>query len=169
MIDDDLLVADGSGDEPLVPVRSAFETFYRAEHPAVLRLALALTGDSGLTEDHTQDAFTRLIDRFESLANPAGYVRTVLVNQVRTTHRRSMLGPRHAHLLYRDVALGEPTEVLDALAALPYRQRAVLVLRYWADWSERDIADALGVRAGTVKSLAARALGRLRTQMEDKP
>ena len=59
----------------------------------------------------------------------------------------------------------EARELLDAVARLPYRQRAVVVLRYYADFSERDIADALGCRPGTVKSLASRALDTLRQEL----
>jgi RNA polymerase sigma factor (sigma-70 family) len=53
----------------------------------------------------------------------------------------------------------------DVLFRLPYRQRAVLVLRYWGDWSEAEIADALGCRAGTVKTLASRGIARLRKEI----
>jgi len=55
--------------------------------------------------------------------------------------------------------------VVDVLLHLPYRQRAVLVLRYWGDWSEVEIAEALGCRSGTVKTLASRGLARLRKEI----
>ena len=58
------------------------------------------------------------------------------------------------------------TENLDALSRLTYRQRVVLVARYWGDWSEAEIAAALNCRPGTVKSIASRALSRLRTELE---
>ena len=61
----------------------------------------------------------------------------------------------------------EFTDVLTIVDGLPYRQRAVLVLRYWLDLSEDQIASHLGCRNGTVKSLSARALGRLREELGD--
>jgi RNA polymerase sigma factor (sigma-70 family) len=62
-----------------------------------------------------------------------------------------------------DVADGE---LLELIGDLPYRQRVVIVARYWGGWSEQEIAGALGCRPGTVKSLASRALNRLRTEVE---
>ena len=68
------------------------------------------------------------------------------------------------HRLGLSASLGA-SEMGDVLFGLPYRQRAVLVLRYWGDWSEVEIADALGCRPGTVKTLASRGLARLRREI----
>ncbi len=61
----------------------------------------------------------------------------------------------------------KPSELLDAIATLPYKQRAVLVLRYWADLREEEIANIVGVRPATVRSITARALAQLRKELPD--
>ena len=61
----------------------------------------------------------------------------------------------------------KPSELLDAVAELPYKQRAVLVLRYWADLREEEIAEVVGVRPATVRSITSRALERLRKELPD--
>ncbi len=140
-----------------------FEEFYRSSYDRLARLATVLTGDSGAADDVAQEVFLRVQPRFHELDSPIAYARTVLVNLCRERHRkelgwqealRSLPVPAHV--------VEEASELLDVLDKLPYRQRAVIVLRYYADLTEVEIADALGCRPGTVKSLAARALTRLR-------
>jgi RNA polymerase sigma factor (sigma-70 family) len=96
-------------------------------------------------------------------------LRRAVVNACWSWHRRD----RRERALLRRAAAGageatglEADEMLDAVDALPFRQRAVVVLRYYHDLPERDIAAALGCRPGTVKSLASRALNTLRTVIE---
>jgi RNA polymerase sigma factor (sigma-70 family) len=146
---------------------AAFIAFYRREYPSAVRIADALVGRSA-SEDSVQDAFLRLRGRFAEFDNPAGYLHVVLVNRCRDELRRRT---READRLVRllpvpDLATAPGTEILDLLAALPYRYRVVLVLRYLADWSETETAEALGCRPGTVKSRAARGLARLRKVIE---
>jgi RNA polymerase sigma factor (sigma-70 family) len=143
-----------------------FSPFYRGEYVSAIRLARALGVSMAATEDVVQEAFVRVHDRFSALDNPGGYLRTVIVNLCRDWHRRQGRERRHLSAV-RDrppVSLGAH-ELLDVLARLPYRWRAVLVLRYWADWTELEIAAALGCRPGTVKTLAARGLARLRKEL----
>jgi RNA polymerase sigma-70 factor (sigma-E family) len=150
-----------------VAPREDFEHFYRSEHADAVRLAHLLTGSPTAAEDIVHDAFTRLHDRLPHLDRPAAYLRVTIVNLCRRWHR-------HRH---REMAASSPNvepatvtsdarELLDVLDALPYRLKAVLVLRYWADLSEADIADALGCRPGTVKTWAARGLARLRKELQ---
>ena len=146
--------------------RDPFVSLYRAEYGGMVRLAHALTGSTEDAEDVVQEAFARLQGRMTVLENPGGYLRTTVVHLCHDRERR--LGrERRAHRalpLPRPLSLGA-SEVIDVLFSLPYRQRATLVMRYWADWSEAEIAEALGCRPGTVKTLASRGLERLKREI----
>lgn len=101
------------------------------------------------------------------LVNPEAFLRTSLVNACRSHHRQRARRAARLDHRQRDVGVTEEArEMLDALDALPYRQKAVLVLRYYADLTEAQIAAALDCRPGTVKSLAARGLERLAREIE---
>ncbi len=144
----------------------AFEDLYRGEYPGMVRLAFVLTGDGDTAEDIVQDAFALLHSRLDCVENPGGYLRVTVVNLCRNRERRRRRArsvdarPQHTEL-----ASLEAMEMADMLLGLPYRQRAVLVLRYWGGWSEVEIGAALNCRPGTVKSLASRGLARLRKEI----
>jgi RNA polymerase sigma factor (sigma-70 family) len=147
-----------------------FDAFYRAEYPGAVRLALALTQWRDGSEDIVQESFARIERRFAGLESPGGYLRVTVVNMCREAERRRQRDQRRVGRLASVPAPAVPEharELLDVLARLDYRPRAVLVLRYWAGWTEAEIAEALDCRPGTVKSLAARALARLRTELDD--
>ena len=147
-----------------------FDAFYRAEYPGAVRLALALTQWRDGSEDIVQESFAKVGPLFPHLERPGGYLRVTVVNMCRDAERRRRREQRRMGRLasVEERALPEQArELLDVLAGLDYRPRAVLVLRYWAGWSEAEIAAALNCRPGTVKSLAARALARLRTELDD--
>jgi DNA-directed RNA polymerase specialized sigma24 family protein len=151
---------------------SAFETFYARAWRDAVRWASALTGSVAAGEDVAQEAFARLAGRFESLDNPDGYLRVTIVNAARDDRRASQRRQARELRLVVGDASDDPTigsGVIGALARLPYEQRAALVLRYWADWDEATIAEALGCRRSTVRSHAKRALDTLRatTTWED--
>jgi DNA-directed RNA polymerase specialized sigma24 family protein len=143
-----------------------FVAFYRAEYSGAVRLAHALTGSTEAAEDAAQDAFGRMLGRIDGLENPRGYLRATVVNLCHDRERRRTREwrLRTTHRLGVAAGLGA-SEMGDVLFGLPYRQRAVLVLRYWGDWTEVEIADALGCRPGTVKTLASRGLSRLRKEI----
>lgn len=146
---------------------SGFTGFYESHYAATARLAYLLTQSDLVYEDLVQEAFTKLHDRFDDLDRPAAYLRVTIVNLCRQWHRGEGRRARRHQLvapIAGDVA-PDLIDVLDAVVNLPYRQRAVLVLRYWAGWSEAEIAEVLSCRPGTVKSTAARALSRLRTEL----
>lgn len=137
--------------------------------PALLRFAYLLTGDSSRAEDLVQEALLRAHGRWGTgaLANPEAYVRRIIANgNVSWWRRRSS----HEQVgVVRDAAVSDGSQaradrdaVWDALGALPRRQRAVLVLRYYEAIADRDIAQILGCAEGTVRSLAARAFATLR-------
>jgi RNA polymerase sigma factor (sigma-70 family) len=149
------------------PIDGDFAAFYRSEYPASVRLAYTLVGSIEGAEDVVQELFSRLHARFHELDNPGAYLRVGIIHQCQDlwTQRRRASAARHEPAPTWHTDTQGSAELFDVLQRLPYRQRAVLVLRYWADWSEADIARALGCRPGAVKSLASRGLGRLRKEI----
>lgn len=142
---------------------------FRARYPEMVRLADLLGADD--PEDIAQEAFARLIRKQGSLRNPdaaLAYVRASVCNLTRNRHRhlrvvrRRTPAARPEESSEQAVILREDhREVLAALAALPLRRREAIVLRYWLDLSEREIAAAMGVSQGTVKSNVSRGLAAL--------
>lgn len=127
-----------------------FDDFYRREFPRAAQLAWLLTHGQN-NEDLAQDAFMSVQARYASLDNPSAYLTAAVVNRCRSWHRREQ---RRRLLLtsvpsQNDQAAGPSDYLIDAIGALPYRQRVVVVARYWAGWTETEIADALGCRPGT--------------------
>jgi RNA polymerase sigma-70 factor (sigma-E family) len=158
--------ADVNG-PPTPTEQAAFEGFYRREWTGAVRLSHLLTGVDAVAEDLAQESFTRVQAHWARLDNPAAYLRTTVVNRCRSWQRSRGREQTRLRLARPRGPGGEHSELgadelLDAVDALPFRQRAVLVLRYYLDLSEREIAEALDCRPGTVKSLASRALGQLR-------
>ncbi len=146
-----------------------FDDVYRRHRVATVRLARLLTGSTAAAEDLAHEAFIRLYRRAEPIQQPASFLRVVTVNVCRDWHRsqrRERLrivrhGPEADHL-------SPAARELDAsLARLPYQERAVIILRYWLDLSEADIATTLGCRPGTVKSRHARALHKLNKELSE--
>jgi RNA polymerase sigma factor (sigma-70 family) len=159
-----------SREEPLTPGRAAvdpgFERTYRELWPQIARVAHLMAGSRALGEELAQDAFLGLLRRTEPVDNPAGYLRRSVVNAALTRRRRDLFERRYVATLTEPTA-GPPEvdETWQALRRLPPRQRAVLVLRFYEDLSQAAIADVLGCRVGTVKSLTSRALSRLRKDL----
>jgi RNA polymerase sigma-70 factor (sigma-E family) len=144
-----------------------FDEFFRAEWAGAVRLAAILTQRAEPAEDVAQDAFARVYAHWDRATNPKAYLRATIVNACRQWHRHKGVERAKLPLVAKlDSVDFVATELADAVDALPYRQRAVLVLRYYADLSEAEIAEALGCRAGTVKSLASRALTRLEKDIQ---
>ena len=151
--------------------RASFEEFVGARGQAMQRFGYLLTSDWALAEDLVQTAFARAYPRWAGIErdDPEAYVRKVMVNTWSSWWRRRWHGEIPTSQLpegatgdeYQNVDAKQA--ILRALAGLPPRQRLVLVLRYHQDLSERQVADLLGVSVGTVKSQAAKALARLRS------
>ena len=147
-----------------------FVAFYRDAYPGAVRLAWLLTHDHAAAEDVVQDAFVRLRPRLEEVAHRTAYLRTAIVNGCRDRARsagRADAGWRRLRVVTEVSSTDKPSELLDAVGHLPYKQRAVLVLRYWADLPEAEIAEIVGVRPATVRSITSRALDRLRKELPD--
>lgn len=145
---------------------------YAAHRLSLVRLAILLVDDLASAEDVVQDAFAAMAAgraRLRHRAAALGYLRTSVVNGSRSALRRRRTAraytPLHAPDVdapdSRAVLAEEHREVVAALGGLAPRQREVLVLRYWSDLSEVEIAATLGISRGTVKSTASRALDAL--------
>src|SRR5580765_1808691 len=153
-----------------------YDEFYVALRPRLVRTAYAVSGDLGIAEDAVQTAFAKAYRswrRISRLASPEAYVRRMAVNEVLNTRRTAHVRREIAHAELPDAASAHDDddalahdEMWRAVLALPPRQRAVLVLRYYEDLSEQQIADVLGCRPGTVKSQASAALATLRKQLD---
>nr|WP_026246597.1 SigE family RNA polymerase sigma factor [Streptomyces sp. SID8379] len=153
---------------------------YHAHRLRMVRLAVLLVDDLGTAEDVVQDAFTALYRRhgehITEVDNALGYLRTSVVNTARSVLRRRRTARAwtpppagEAPSAEDSVVLDEThREVLAALARLTPRRREVLVLRYWAELSEAEIATTLGISKGAVKSNASRALDALEKILEGR-
>lgn len=148
----------------------SFEEFYDAHFVRAARLAHLLTGTDAHAEDIAQEALLRLGRRYSTVERPDAYLTTTVVNLCRNLARGQSRRERRERDTVRpggsDAATGgEHGELLALVDALPFRQRTVLVARYWLGLSEAEIADVVGCRPGTVKSLASRALDALRKDL----
>lgn len=149
-------------------VAERFADFYRGEYDGAVRLAWLLTGSQAAAEDVVQDAMTGVYRSFEQLRSPDAYLHRAVVNGAWSRSRdERRQHERVARLEHERAGVDvDDAELLGLIAELPYRQRVVIIGRYWAGWSEADLAHAMGCRRGTVKSLASRALNRLRQELE---
>jgi len=155
-----------------VEAPAGFEEFVRTQSRGLLRAAWLLTGDWASAEDLVQSALAATWPRWSALTRPDApevYVRRVIVTTFLRGRRRRWTGEvSHAEL--PEIELGVDAYVradqravlVQALAELPARQRAVIVLRFFGDLSERETAAALGCSVGAVKSHTAKAISRLR-------
>ena len=146
-----------------------FSDFYRREYERAVRLAWLLTGSQSVAEDAVQDAMTAMYRRFDGINSPRAYLRRSVINAAKSRQRNEQRWQERRSLVDGERSAAESAadlELLDAIGRLPYRQRVVIVARYWGEWSELEIAQALDCRPGTVKSLASRALKRLRSEIK---
>jgi RNA polymerase sigma-70 factor (sigma-E family) len=157
---------------------------YEASALGLIRMAYVMLGDQPSAEDVVQEAFCGLYRRWDRLASTDGalyYVRTSVLNGCRSALRRRAV--RHGFVQRRALAdqlpavsaetvvLGgeEREEVIRALMRLPDRQREVLILRFYAELPDEQIARVMGIRPGTVRSTAFRALDALGRALKETP
>ena len=148
-----------------------FEEFVTRRVPVLLRTAAAISGDLALAEDLVQEVLLKVHRRWDDIAGMQSrdaYVRRMLVNEFLSWRRKWARIVPTAELASEDyrpdqTSRYEDRQVLQAqIRRLPVRQRIVLALRYYDDLADIDIAQTLGCRVGTVRSLASRALSALR-------
>lgn len=166
----EIIAAEGLG-------RSRLADLYSAYAPRAVRLAYLLTSDAAAAEEIVQEAFVRIASKLGHLRDPSAferYLRRTVVNLSRSRGRRLA---RERKYLEREAAqatvqsLTEPDfairdQLFRALKLLPERQRAAVVLRYFEDLSEHQIAEALDCPLGTAKSLLSRGIQALRVSLE---
>ena len=159
------------------PEHDDFAALFAAERRAVYQLAVLLCGDRTAAEDATAEAFARVLRKWQRGRpdNPKAYLRQSLVNHVRGRFRRLATERRHAARRTADGRGGRAFEDLSAdhhelcaaLMTLPPRQRAAVVLRYFEDLPEAEVASLLGTSIGPVKGYVSRGLDRLRLLIEE--
>src|SRR5581483_3023827 len=153
--------------------RADFDRFVADSTNTLLRTAYLIVWDLGEAEDLVQETLfevARRWPRVRRMERPLAYARRILVNRAlsgsaRRTRRRQELTEAMPSEPAALVEVGLADELMDALAALPPRQRAVLVLRYFLDLPEAEVAAAMKCSLGTVKSTASRGLARLEQLM----
>ena len=150
-----------------------FSAYMEARQPSLLRTAYLLVGDQHTAEDLVQVAFAKLYLSWDKVRDGEaldGYVRRILVNEHNSLWRRAWKRreqttddvPEHG----RSDSYDEGSDLWAVIQTLPRRTRAVIVLRYYEDLSEAEIAETLGVTRGTVKSQASRGLALLRERTD---
>jgi RNA polymerase sigma-70 factor (sigma-E family) len=152
--------------------RDAVELLYERHYGELVRLAFAMTGDWSVSEELAQDAFVRAWRSWANIRDqqsaPA-YLRAIVINLARGSLRRRLreraVWPENGDRRSSDREAN--VDLLRALARLPARKRACVVLRFYLDLSEADTAAALGVSVGTVKSQTSKALRRLQEQLAE--
>jgi RNA polymerase sigma factor (sigma-70 family) len=159
----------------------ALEDLHREHYTGLVRLAALLLGDRGRAEEVVQDAFVRLAIRDRALRDRSrapAYLRSAVLNGARSALRHGKVVDRHAsrHLRAVDgagadvavIASDDQRRIIEALRTLPARQREALALKFFGELSEAEIADAMGVSAGSVKTHVHRGLAAMATQLEEQ-
>lgn len=153
--------------------RDRFDIYVKENYPSLLRAAVLLAGEPDQAEDLVQETLLKVWVRWSRISrtlNPAGYGYRTLVNVHISSRRRKwwkeipsaeLRQKPQTHARLEEVP--QRMEMLDALQALPPRQRAIIVLRYFLDMTETQVATSMGCTAGTVKSQSSKAMATLRT------
>jgi RNA polymerase sigma-70 factor (sigma-E family) len=171
----DAPVGESVGTTARPDAETVYRELFHAHFAAMTRLAAMLGADD--PEDIAQEAFVRLHGRRGALRDPhaaAGFLRTTVVNLVRSRQRHLTVARRHRPERPEDAASAEHAvvarennrELVAAVQRLSRRHREAIVLRYWLDLTEIEMAAAMGISAGTVKSHVSRGLDALSALLE---
>lgn len=174
----------GDGPEPrpagaVLDADTALRVLYAAHWRQLVRLASLLLGSTSAAEEVVQDAFVAVYHRWHRLEDPSAagaYLRASVVNGCRSAHRHRQVEERHrppappepAGPDERAAQSADDAAVMAALRRLPDRQQEVLVLRYYLDASEGEIAELVGISRGSVKTHAHRGIAALRSALADQ-
>lgn len=150
-----------------LPVDTVDE-LYQSRYGAELRRATLLVGSSTLAQDVVADAFCDVIRRWEQIRDPAAYFNRAVLNGCRRAgsrrRRETPTDSADEALANRSVS-DERNDLADAVERLPWKERAIVVLKYYEGRTEAEIAELLGIRPGSVGPTARRALNRLRKEV----
>jgi RNA polymerase sigma-70 factor (sigma-E family) len=146
---------------------ASFAAFFAETKAPMYRLAYLLTGSAAQAEEAVQESFVRVFERWARIDDPGAYLRRAIVNRCTSWHRhRAVVLRTQSRVATHESYVDQPDELTDALAQLPARRRAVIVLRYYERLDLEEIADSLGISVGTVKSTLHRALAQLKGTLE---
>ncbi len=140
-------------------------SLYRDERVKFVRMAYLMCGRADVAEDLVQDAFVASARRWADVDQPVAYLRTAVANRCRDWLRRQKLAARYS-VRVEPVSVQEPDELWDALGRLEPRRRMAVVLRYYEDLPDAEIAAVLDCRPSTVRPLLHRGLKDLRREVE---
>jgi RNA polymerase sigma-70 factor (sigma-E family) len=147
-----------------------YATLFARHHGRLLRVAELIAGDSDVAAEAVAEAFARTYPHWRRgrVEDVRAYLRRAVVHEIQRTWRRRHVTLDEARFVDGEAdGIVERDRVWRALDGLSSRQRTAVVLRYYEDLSEADIADAMGVPPGTVKSTLSRALDRLRVALRE--
>ena len=165
-----MLGVGGADDRSRTATRDdALAELHRTHYRSLVRIARLLVDDEASGEDIVQDAFVRVFNGWDRVDDPVKYLRATVMNGARSRLRRRLVARRYVPPVARETAgadefvvvQSEHAAVVAAVRALPRRQRECLVLRYYADMSEAEIAATLGISPGSVKSHSHRGMAEL--------
>ena len=142
-----------------------FDDLYRSHFASLMRVACLMSDSVAAAEDAVHEVFIRCAPRLDQLDHPASYLRVAVVNECRRRHRK---WKREHHSAVPDQTDEVPHELLEtraALSRLSTRKRAAVVLRYFVDIPDEEIAEVLGCRPSTVRSLLRRAITELKEEL----
>jgi RNA polymerase sigma-70 factor (ECF subfamily) len=148
----------------------AFESWYRAEHSRLVTLITAVVGDADAGRDAVDDALARAYERWDRVSlmeSPTGWTYRVALNVARRHARRHAIEARLLGRSRPELVPGPTGELWLVVADLPVRQREAVLLRHVAQMTEREIADVMGIKRGTVSSTLRAAYLRLGLAMDD--
>lgn len=146
-------------------VADEFTDFYRAEVDGQVRRAALLLGSNDAANDVVHDALTSMYKRWSSIAAPGPYLNRAVLNACRDLGRHRTVARRADRRLGASEAQPPDDELFDLVAALPFNQRAAVVLRFYGRMTENDIADVLGCPPGSVGPWIKRALDTMRKEL----
>jgi RNA polymerase sigma factor (sigma-70 family) len=149
------------------PGSSVFVAVYERTYGPLVRTATAIVGTRSVAEEVVQDAFAAMWRHHEQVANLEAYVRRAVVNGCRSHLRRHSVRLETSGVMPEIPVDDEHHDLVASIRRLKFRQRAVLVMRYYDGLSDGAIAEALAMRPSTVRSTAARALRALKEVLAD--
>jgi RNA polymerase sigma-70 factor (sigma-E family) len=163
--------------DPLSEAEKAIAAMYSTEYRSLVRISVVLVGDVGTAEEVVQECFIAMYAAWRRLKNvdkAVNYLRRSVVNRSRSVLRRRIVADKHVPKHEPDMPSAEQgaitqlerAAVIAALRSLPLRQREAIMLRYYLDLSEDEVADAMRISRGAVKSHTARAKAALRRVLE---